>query len=499
MKKILVAVAVACMASGLVGQSAIFSPQIAISTYADSAFDVYAADLDGDGDADVLSASALDDKIAWYENTDGRGNFGPQLLISSDANGANGVYAADLDGDGDLDVLSTSYSDDKIAWYENTDGLGNFGAQQIISTIANGPESLRAADIDGDGDIDVLSASALDDKIAWYENTDGLGSFGAQQIISINADRATDVDAADLDGDGDIDVLSASDFDDKIAWYENTDGLGNFGPQLVISSAFTIGAISVHSADVDGDGDFDVLSASYIDNKIAWYENTDGLGNFGAQQVISAAAMVAQDVFTADIDGDGDVDVLSASAGKIAWYENTDGLGNFGGQRVISTVPNSPKSVYAADLDGDGAVDVLLASALDDTIAWHASRLTSVMTLGAGCGTAIPLVLTSTTPYLGNSWTLTAYGPLSPSWLFFFGDTKLAPGIPIPGTLPGCLAFTNGNLYTEVQSSFGFTASMQIPIPNFAGLVGYSCAVQAFSTAPGGFITSNGIAATLSY
>ena len=61
MKKILVAVAVACMASGLVGQSGLFGTQLASATSADSAFDVYAADLDGDGDADGLSASAGDD------------------------------------------------------------------------------------------------------------------------------------------------------------------------------------------------------------------------------------------------------------------------------------------------------------------------------------------------------------------------------------------------------------------------------------------------------
>ena len=147
----------------------------------------------------------------------------------------------------------------------------------------------------------------------------------------------------------------------------------------------------------------------------------------------------------------------------------------------------------------DGDVDVLSASFDDNKIAWYSNASGNLVTLGTGCGTSIPLTLTSTPPALGTTWTLTAYGPLSPSWLFFFGDSPVTPGIPIPGSLPGCFAFTNGNLYTELQSSFGFSASMQIPIPNFAGLLGYSCAIQAFSSAPGGFISSNGIAATVSY
>jgi hypothetical protein len=74
--------------------------------------------LDGDGDADVLSASSGDDKIAWYENQGG-GSFGPQQVITTNADGAWSAYATDLDGDGDAEVLSASQDDDKIAWYEN--------------------------------------------------------------------------------------------------------------------------------------------------------------------------------------------------------------------------------------------------------------------------------------------------------------------------------------------------------------------------------------------
>ena len=79
---------------------------------------VFATDLDGDGDQDVLSASDVDDKIAWYENLGG-GAFGPQQVITTSADGAYSVFATDLDGDGDADVLSASYFDSKIAWYEN--------------------------------------------------------------------------------------------------------------------------------------------------------------------------------------------------------------------------------------------------------------------------------------------------------------------------------------------------------------------------------------------
>lgn len=348
-----------------------FGPPRIISTLAAGARSVVAADLDGDGDRDVLSASLADDKIAWYENTDGMGAFGVQQIISATADGAHAVFASDLDGDGDVDVLSAAQNGDKVSWYENSDGQGSFGEEQIVSALTDGAYAVIAADLDGDGDLDVLSASINDDKVAWYENSDGLGTFGSQQVISILADLPRSIVAADLDDDGDLDVLSASVNDDKVAWYENTNGDGLFGPQRVIST-LADGPVSVSAADIDGDGDVDVLSASINDNEIAWYENAES-GSFGSQRVISASAIRPQWVAARDLDGDGDVDVLSGSQDDdmVAWYENTDGRGAFGPQRVISLGADFVAMVFAADLDGDGDEDVISASANDGKIVWY--------------------------------------------------------------------------------------------------------------------------------
>ena len=168
-------------------------------------------DLDGDGDLDVLSASRWDDKIAWYKNLGG-GDFGDPLsnqqIITTSADYAWSVDTADLDGDGDADVLSASIKDDKIAWYENrlNEGTADFGDQQEITTSADGASSVYAIDLDGDGDVDVLSASWNDNKIAWYENLGG-GVFGPHQVITYSVDQPYSVYATDLDGDGDADEI----------------------------------------------------------------------------------------------------------------------------------------------------------------------------------------------------------------------------------------------------------------------------------------------------
>jgi hypothetical protein len=342
-----------------------FGGEQVISATADGAYSVYAADLDGDGDADVLSAS-VNDKIAWYENL-GNGAFGGELVLSTNADNPYAVYATDLDGDGDADVLSASDADNKIAWYENL-GNGSFYSERVITTTADGAYSVYAADLDGDGDADVLSACSQVDKIAWYENL-GNGTFSSEKVITTSAVGAYFVYATDLDGDGDADVLSASHTDDKIAWYENL-GNGSFHSGRVITTSAN-GAASVYATDLDGDGDADVLSASLYDNKVAWYENL-GNGSFHGGRVITTNAQNAISVYAIDLDGDGDADVLSASEydDKIAWYENL-GNGTFGGELVISTTAYAAQSVYATDLDGDGDADVLSASGVPGKTAWH--------------------------------------------------------------------------------------------------------------------------------
>ena len=341
--------------------SGVFSPdEKIIGTSADGPLALYAADIDGDGDLDVMSASRSDDKIAWYENGEDH-NFSENILATTGSR-PTAVFAADIDVDGDMDLLSTYSDDNKVAWYQN-DGEENF-FEIIITNSTTSPSDVFAVDLDSDGDLDVLCSSNASNNIAWYEN-DGEQNF-TEQIVSNTASAVLSIYAADIDGDGDMDVLSASRDDDRIAWYMN-DGDQNFTETIISSSAQ--GARSVYAVDMDGDGDMDVLSGSFDDDKIAWYEN-DNEENF-TEKIISTAANGVGTVYAVDMDGDGDLDVLSTSFNddKVAFFAN-DGAQNFT-ENIVSTSAKADRfEVYAADIDGDDVMDIISAFG-DKEIAWY--------------------------------------------------------------------------------------------------------------------------------
>ena len=142
-------------------------------------------------------------------------------------------------------------------WYRN-EGNGIFTRHEVSSFQA---DSVFAADVDSDGDMDVLSASYWDGTIAWHEN-DGNEQFTAHTITS--SLRALSVAARDMDGDGDTDVLSDS------GWNEN-DGNQDFTPHTAAFDTDS-GRVTRYAIDADNDGDMDVFSASDYDNRVVWHE-----------------------------------------------------------------------------------------------------------------------------------------------------------------------------------------------------------------------------------
>jgi hypothetical protein len=352
-------------------RSALYTPQTqSVIAFAEGMRAVFAADLDKDGDLDLLSVSETE--VSWYENNGQSPPGFTQSLIGNNLSGGRWVYAADLDGDGDLDVVAAAKRNNLIAWYENLGGKPPTFATHVVTKDARGARAVLAADIDGDGDLDLYSASDSNNSVYWYENQGGRPLTFVPRMVTNNAKYVRSAYAADLDNDGDIDLMSASQADNKVAWYENQ---GNRPPTFVERAIDTNapGAQHIHADDLDGDGDIDILAAAELSNSIYWYENQGGSPPTFVRHTVTANAPAVHAIYTGDADRDGDIDIFAAieASNTIAWFENLGGRPPTFVEHTIVTNAQIAHGVYAADVDGDGDLDVLSASREDGKVAWY--------------------------------------------------------------------------------------------------------------------------------
>jgi len=342
-------------------QDSLFADPINIAYgYNSRRIDIIAADLDSDGDYDlaVVNPGAGFNNISVICNN-GDGTFQAPVNYGN-VNSPNSIFAADLDGDSDYDLAVGNSGYDSISVFTNN-GNGTFQyAFKLGSGNASRPNSVFAADLDGDSDNDLIAASSFSNSVMVYINN---GDSTFQDVVYYSvagffvAPQAVFV--ADLDGDSYNDLAVTSPHADAISVLINN-GDGTFLPAVL----YAVGdyPTSVFAIDLDGDTDNDLAVSNQFTGNVSVLIN-EGDSTFQAA-VNYYAGYWPNSIIAADFDMDGDNDLAGTNPSfgtpNIPVLLN-NGDGTFQ-DSIFYTAGDAPSSACAADLDGDSDIDLAVTN-----------------------------------------------------------------------------------------------------------------------------------------
>ena len=312
-----------------------------------SAWTCAAADIDGDGSMDAVVGGA---SLVWIRSQNGDFSLVPPL--NQNIGGTAGVrymVAGNTDGDAATEFFTAEPSVNKISRFNYTSSTLPFD-NYTLSTASAGVQHLSLADVNGDGAQDLLASCKSANTVQVFYSCNAFVDVVLQDVYGVVASEA-----ADLDQDGLLDIVTISGVSDEVAIHRQV-APGVFAPRVLLTPVGG-GLTHVGAADLDGDGFNDVLLMYSGSQHLVWKRNL-GDRTFGPLQFIDADLSGVSKVLSSDQDGDGDVDlVVGVVDGGLYWYRNNSS-GSFSSALTISSTVGPGEEFELLDMDGDGDKDL---------------------------------------------------------------------------------------------------------------------------------------------
>ncbi len=317
------------------------------------------SDLDGDGSHDLaITCGMLAVQSLQVRYGVGDGNFGPADLFPGAWN--RDVVAADMDADGDPDLLLAEWGG--FVRVGRNDGGHEFSTAQVVPA-GREPRNLSVGDLDGDDLLDVVAAHGdFGDDVVVLRGL-GAGQLDSSPTTTVGGYYPIDMQLVDTDGDGAGDVVTTNSYSDNVSVLRGL-GDGSFAAPILSPSGQHPTVLS--SGDVDGDGIVDLGLVAYSDDQVQVRIGA-GDGTFVPGQNLSVTDPVSCALVDLDADGDLDLAAVSRLKDKVWLYANA-GTGQFSGLGS-KAVGDQPAGIDAGDLDGDGLTDVAVVASLSYAVA----------------------------------------------------------------------------------------------------------------------------------
>jgi hypothetical protein len=309
------------------------------------------ADFDRDGDLDFASGQRHDvggGMIFWeYCGPD----HWVRHNIGTGHTSAAGGNAADVDGDGWVDLLAGN------SWYRNPAPPQGTWSRHDIG--APGAEELIVGEVTGDVTPDVLYVWRPINPQFWTPGADPTAEWTRVELTTDASKRQQQGGAiADIDADGRDDIVVGYNF-----WYRNAAADGRtWTPVPLLATGFDNEPLT-HVGDIDGDGDTDVVMCTHFganagSARVAWAENQDGAGTSWALHPVASGKSFTHAIVAADFDNDDDLDIfVGQNVGEQWIFENSDGAGTFTEHRIFADSRGHEARV--GDIECDGDLDIV--------------------------------------------------------------------------------------------------------------------------------------------
>jgi hypothetical protein len=323
---------------------------------------VVAADVNGDGNPDLVSANYDANTLTVLTNN-GSGGFGSNATYSVGM-APICVVAADVNNDSASDLIVANFAANSLIVLTNN-GSGTFGSNATLA-VNPSPYCIAAADVNNDGKSDLIAACCYDASIEVFTNNGSGGfPFSTSYPTADRGDLVIFVAATDINADGYVDLISAN--LSKTLTLLTNNGSGIFGYNATYRMSYGT-PTCVTSADVDGRDGVDLICSTDSNLLIVMTNNGNGVLAGDLVKDVYPVGRNPHFVATGDFNGDGKIDMVSANyaASSLTLLTN-NGNGRFGVNTTLS-VDAGPWCIAVADVNGDGAMDLITANMVYNTL-----------------------------------------------------------------------------------------------------------------------------------